>query len=145
MTDTPATRPVQSNSSPLDPGLPSMRPLPPERPTAPEPSLAVNGRDPLRRTRSSSLWTGLIVFAVVLVLLCIFIVQNTQSVRISYFGATGELSLAVAMLLAAVAGVLLTAIAGSLRIWQLRRRLSRSSRDRTNPAGSHQVHKGQMD
>lgn len=145
MTDTPATRPVQSDSSPVDPGRPATQPAAPERSPAPEPSPAADGRDPLRRTRSSSLWTGLIVFAVVLVLLCIFIVQNTQSVRISYFGATGELSLAVAMLLAAVAGVLLAAIAGSLRIWQLRRRLSRSSRDRTHAARSSQVRKGQMD
>jgi uncharacterized integral membrane protein len=62
------------------------------------------------------------------VLLLVFILQNTQSVEISYFGATGHVSLAVAMLLAAIAGVLLTAIAGSLRIWQLRRLLRRSSR-----------------
>ena len=140
MTDTLATRPVQSHSSPADPGLPSAQP---ERLPAPDPSPAAHGRDPLRRTRSSSLWTGLIVFAVVLVLLCIFIVQNTQAVRISYFGATGELSLAVAMLLAALAGVLLTALAGSLRIWQLRRRLSRSTRERTQPAADRDVHKGQ--
>ncbi|PXY25290.1 hypothetical protein BAY59_25150 [Prauserella coralliicola] len=77
----------------------------------------------MRRTRTSATWIGVIVFTAVLVLLLIFILQNTQSVQISYFGATGHVSLAVAMLLAAVAGVLLTAIAGSLRIWQLRRRL----------------------
>ncbi|WP_208115561.1 lipopolysaccharide assembly protein LapA domain-containing protein [Labedaea rhizosphaerae] len=82
----------------------------------------------MRRSRTSAVWTGVIVFAVVLVLLLIFILQNTQSVRISYLGAAGNVSLAVAMLLAAVAGVLLTAIAGSLRIWQLRRRLPRSPR-----------------
>nr|BFF00903.1 hypothetical protein GCM10020241_25780 [Streptoalloteichus tenebrarius] len=40
-------------------------------------------------------------------------------------GASGNVSLAVAMLLAAVAGVLLAAIPGSLWIWQLRRRLRR--------------------
>jgi putative membrane protein len=70
----------------------------------------------------------LVVFGVILVLLSVFILQNTQSVRISYFAATGDVSLAVAMLLATAAGVLLAAIAGSLRIWQLRRRLARSSR-----------------
>ncbi|WP_228713813.1 MULTISPECIES: lipopolysaccharide assembly protein LapA domain-containing protein [Prauserella] len=63
-----------------------------------------------------------------LVLLLIVILQNTQTVQISYFGASGNVSLAVAVLLAAVAGVLLTAIAGSLRIWQLRRHLHRSAR-----------------
>ncbi len=68
------------------------------------------------------------MFAALLVLLLIFILQNTQPVQISYFTLTGSVSLAVAMLLAAVAGVLLTAIAGSLRIWQLRRRVPRSAR-----------------
>jgi uncharacterized integral membrane protein len=84
-------------------------------------------RNPVRRSRTSAVWTGVIVFAVVLVLLLIFILQNTRSVQVSYFGADGNVSLAVAMLLAAVAGVLLAAIAGSLRIWQLRRRLRSST------------------
>jgi len=82
----------------------------------------------LRRTRTGVTWIGVIVFAAVLVLLLIFILQNTQTVQISYLGANGHVSLAVAMLLAAVAGVLLTAIAGSLRIWQLRRHLRRTAR-----------------
>lgn len=54
--------------------------------------------------------------------------QNTQSVRISYFRATGDVSLAVTMLLATAAGVLLGATAGTPRIFQSRRRLARSSR-----------------
>lgn len=101
--------------------------VPPATPTAP-PATPPTPRNPLRRSRTSAVWIGVIVFAVVLVLLLIFILQNTQPVQVSYFGASGEVSLAVAMLLAAVAGVLLAAIAGSLRIWQLRRRLPRSTR-----------------
>lgn len=89
------------------------------------------GADPLRRTRTGSIWVGVIIFALVLVLLLIFILQNTQAVRLSYFGAEGQIPLAVAMLLSAVAGALLTAIAGSLRIIQLRRNLRRSSEERT--------------
>jgi len=34
----------------------------------------------------------------------VFILQNTQSVEVSYFGAHGHLPLAVAMLLSAVGG-----------------------------------------
>jgi uncharacterized integral membrane protein len=128
MTDTPAIGSVRSSSSLPEASPPPPQPLLPERSPTPEPSPSLSDRDPLRRTRSSSLWTGLIVFGVVLVLLSVFILQNTQSVRISYFAATGDVSLAVAMLLATAAGVLLAAIAGSLRIWQLRRRLARSSR-----------------
>lgn len=126
MTDTSANRPpAQSHPIPAD-TAPSTEPSVAE--TA-QPLAAPTTRNPLRRTRTSAVWTGVIVFAVVLVLLLIFILQNTQSVQISYFAATGNVSLAVAMLLAAVAGVLLTAIAGSMRIWQLRRRLPRSNRN----------------
>ncbi|GAA5169241.1 MULTISPECIES: lipopolysaccharide assembly protein LapA domain-containing protein [Amycolatopsis] len=119
MTDTSATRLVQSHPTPADSTPPPQAPVAETAPLAAGPV----GRSPLRRTRTSATWIGVIVFTAVLVLLLIFILQNTQSVQISYFGATGHVSLAVAMLLAAVAGVLLTAIAGSLRIWQLRRRL----------------------
>jgi uncharacterized integral membrane protein len=118
MTDTSATRHVPSKTSPAD-SVPLA--------DGPPPALAP-AANPLRRTRTGITWVGIIVFAAVLVLLLIFILQNTQAVEISYFGATGHVSLAVAMLLAAVAGVLLTAIAGSLRIWQLRRHLRRSAR-----------------
>jgi uncharacterized integral membrane protein len=59
---------------------------------------------------------GIIIFALVLLVLLIFILQNTRSVEVSYFGAHGHLPLAVAMLLSAVGGVLLAATAGSLRI-----------------------------
>jgi uncharacterized integral membrane protein len=41
-------------------------------------------------------------------------------VDVSYLGAHGHVPLRVALLLAAVAGILLTALAGSARIMQLR-------------------------
>jgi uncharacterized integral membrane protein len=97
---------------------------------APSSTAPTTTTEPVKRTRTSNAWFGIIVFAVLLVLLLIFILQNTQQVQISYFGADGRLPLAVAMLLAAVAGVLLTALAGSLRIWQLRRHLRRANRQR---------------
>ncbi|TCP43671.1 putative integral membrane protein [Tamaricihabitans halophyticus] len=123
MTDTSATRPVPSTTPPTDSAGPPAPAATPDTPPAAPPA-----RNPLRRTRTGVTWVGVIVFAAVLVLLLIFILQNTQAVQISYLGASGHVSLAVAMLLAAVAGVLLTAIAGSLRIWQLRRHLRRSTR-----------------
>ncbi|GGM69071.1 hypothetical protein GCM10012275_44360 [Longimycelium tulufanense] len=120
MTDTSGTGHEPSKPSPADSATPSQRPAAGTTPTRP-------GARQLR-TRAGATWVGIIVFAAVLVLLLIFILQNTQAVEISYFTASGQVSLAVAMLLAAVAGVLLTAIAGSLRIWQLRRDLRRSAR-----------------
>jgi len=74
----------------------------------------------VRRTRMGGLWVGLAVAAVVLVFLLVFILENGQSADIGYFGAHGHLPLGVALLLAAVAGVLLVIIPGTARIIQLR-------------------------
>jgi uncharacterized integral membrane protein len=64
----------------------------------------------------------------VLVLLLIFILQNTESVKVSYFTAHGTMPLGVALLLAAIGGILLAGLVASLRIWQLRHRLSSSQK-----------------
>jgi uncharacterized integral membrane protein len=58
--------------------------------------------------------------ALVLLFLLIFILQNSQQVRVSFFGADGNLPLGVAMLLSAVAGALLVVLVGTARIVQLR-------------------------
>jgi putative membrane protein len=74
----------------------------------------------IRRTRISGAWVAISLFAVVLLLLLIFILQNSRTVEVSYFGAHGHLPLGVALLLAAVGGVLLVGLSGSARIMQLR-------------------------
>ena len=61
-----------------------------------------------------------------LVLLLIFILQNTRDVKVSYFTLTGSMPLGVALLLAAISGLLLAGGVASMRIWQLRRRLRKS-------------------
>jgi uncharacterized integral membrane protein len=73
------------------------------------------------RTRTGGIWIGVIVAALVFIVLLIFIVQNTASVTIHFFGFAGALPIAVALLLAAVCGVLLVAIPGTVRILQLRK------------------------
>lgn len=80
------------------------------------------GTPPLRikRTRTSGLWVAVGFFAVILLLLLIFILQNGKTVDVSYMGAHGHLPLGVALLLAAVSGVLLVVLAGAARISQLR-------------------------
>jgi uncharacterized integral membrane protein len=83
-----------------------------------------------RRSRTGGLWVGLILSAIVLLLLLVFILQNGAPVQISFFAFDGVLPLGVALLLAAIAGILLVAIPGSLRILQLRRAARRgASRD----------------
>lgn len=66
---------------------------------------------PVTRTRISGLWVALALFAVVLVLLLVFILENSRSVDIAYFGVHGHLPLGVALLLAAVPGILLAVMA----------------------------------
>ena len=73
----------------------------------------------IRHTRISGLWFAVVFFAIVLLFLLIFILQNERAVDIAYLGAHGHLPLGVALLLAAVCGVLLTILAGAARIGQL--------------------------
>ena len=97
-------------------------------PTGPPPSDVAPGgtvpAGPGGHTRISAAWFGVIIAAIVLTLLLVFILQNTKAVKISFFTAGGSMPLGVALLLAAIGGIFLAAIAGSLRILQLRRRLS---------------------
>jgi uncharacterized integral membrane protein len=72
------------------------------------------------RSRTSGLWVGMILSAVVLIFLLIFILQNRALVQITFLGWTGALPAGVALLFAAVAGLLSVAIPGSIRIVQLR-------------------------
>lgn len=72
------------------------------------------------RTRTAGLWIASVLFAVVLLLLLIFILQNGQRAEINFFGAHASPPIGVALLLAAVFGVLLVALPGSARIVQLR-------------------------
>jgi lipopolysaccharide assembly protein A len=80
------------------------------------------------RTRISGMHTGLIAGAIALVVMMIFIIQNAHAVNISFLGAHLRLSLAVALLIAAIGGALVMAAAGAARITQLRRIMRRNRR-----------------
>ena len=84
------------------------------------------GKDPLRRSRTSGAWTSVVLAGVLLLLLVVFIAQNTRDVQISFLWWSGDAPLSVALLLAAVIGIALTAVVGTMRIWQLRRRVRRA-------------------
>ena len=68
------------------------------------------------------------VLLVVVIFLAVFVLQNTQKVRVAFLGWDGRAPLAAALLIATAAGLLLAVAAGSLRILQLRRRMKRVQR-----------------
>jgi putative membrane protein len=72
--------------------------------------------------------TGLIAGAAALIVVMIFIIQNAHAVNVTFLGAHLHLSLAVALLLAAIVGALAMAAAGTARITQLRRIMRRNRR-----------------
>ena len=73
-----------------------------------------------QHTRLSGLWITLTSGAVVLLVLLIFILENGQKIEISFFGAHGHLPLGVALLMAAIFGILVVVIPGAGRMIQLR-------------------------
>jgi lipopolysaccharide assembly protein A len=90
------------------------------------PAPGFNEKGHVRATKTSGVWIGLIATALFVILLIIFIAQNSRRVTLNFFGWEGQFSLALALLLAAVLGMLLVAVPGSLRIMQLRRSLRKN-------------------
>ena len=72
-------------------------------------------------TKTSAVWSALVPGFVILLVLLIFIAQNTESTEFAFLGWHWSLPLGVAILAAAVCGGLLTVAAGTARILQLRR------------------------
>jgi lipopolysaccharide assembly protein A len=95
-----------------------------------------------RPTRIASIRLGLIAGIGALILLVIFIAQNAHAVHITFFGAHASVSLAVALLVAAVAGALVTAASGTARITQLRRTMRRTSAAGHPHAPASDTHRG---
>ncbi len=77
----------------------------------------------VKRGRVSAAWVGLIGAAIFLILLIIFIAQNLKKTTIHFLGLSGHFPIGLTVLIAAVVGLLLVAIPGTIRIFQLRRAL----------------------
>ena len=90
---------------------------------SPSPEDSPPGQEPYagdRLTRLSWAWTALVTGIVALVLILVFILQNLQSVDLSFFVFHGHLPLAVALLFAVILGAVIVAALGGARIRQLR-------------------------
>ncbi len=105
---------------PIEPPVASSKGTPPD-PTATPGEYLVSPQSAVKFTRAAALWSALIVGFVILILLLVFIMQNTDDTTIHLFAWEWNLPVGVAILLAAVCGGLLTVAAGTARIIQLRR------------------------
>ena len=72
---------------------------------------------------------GLIAGIAILTVVVTSVIQNADAVNISFLGAHLRVSLAVVLLLAAIAGALIVTAAGTARITQLRRVMRRDRRN----------------
>lgn len=109
--------PLPSESYPAEP--PINEPVPDTKPVMPP-------NEASKFTRAGALWSALALGFLVLILLLVFIMQNTDTTTIHMFGWAWQLSVGIAVLLAAIAGGLLTFLVGSVRIIQLRRAAKRN-------------------
>jgi uncharacterized integral membrane protein len=77
------------------------------------------------RSRAGAAWVGICIAAVVLVALIIFMLQNTQPVLVTFLSMQGTVPLAVALLIAGIGVGIVALVIGTIRISQLRRRITR--------------------
>jgi uncharacterized integral membrane protein len=81
------------------------------------------GTQPVRRarsTRASAVWTALAVGLALLIVVVVFILENLQDVKVTFFGLHWKIPLALDLLLAAALGGAVVFTAGALRMLQLR-------------------------
>jgi uncharacterized integral membrane protein len=83
-----------------------------------------------RHTRTSAAWVATAIGVIVGVALIDFIAQNTRDVRIEFFGAHGQMPIAVALLAALVAGAIIVLAIGVGRVAQLRLAMRRQRKHR---------------
>jgi putative membrane protein len=128
------TEPASHATTILPPASPNgdAPPAPASAPASATPAQAASAAPAPRRGRLGSrvgtARTAMIAGALVLVVVLVFIIENAHAVTITFFGAHLRISLAVALLLAAIAGALIMAAAGTARITQLRMSMRRNRR-----------------
>jgi len=71
-------------------------------------------------TWASAVWVATGAALLLLILLIVFMLQNSSKVEVHFLGLTGTIPLGMALLIAAVGGGVVVAIAGIARVTQLR-------------------------
>lgn len=80
----------------------------------------------VRSSLAGGAWVALIFGTLLLILLLVFILQNQQQVQLNLFAWTFSVPAGVGFLLAAIAGALIMAVVGGVRMWELRRQVKAS-------------------
>jgi uncharacterized integral membrane protein len=125
MTSDPSVSPDRPPDAVPAPTPAAEAPKPSTKPSL-KPSTKPSPESAVKFTRAAALWSAMIGGFLILILLLVFILQNTGSASIHLFAWEWNLPVGVAILLAAVCGGLLTVAAGSTRIIQLRRAAKRN-------------------
>lgn len=86
-----------------------------------------------RVTRTSAAWVATGVALLLLIMLIIFILQNSTRVEVQFLGTSGTVPLGMALLIAAVGGGVVVAIAGVARVTQLRINARRTRHSTSSP------------
>lgn len=119
------TEPRSAATNGASPATTADRPM--TVPTVPVPAMPVRPEQQsptehkVPHTRTGAAWFGICAAALAVVVLIIFIAQNTGSVEVTFLWMHGELPLALALLIAGVSTAIVAMAVGAARIAQLRR------------------------
>ena len=87
-----------------------------------------------RLTRTGAAWVATGVALLLLILLIVFILQNSTKVDVQFLGMSGTIPLGMALLVAAVGGGVVVGIAGVARVTQLRMNARRDRQGTSRPS-----------
>jgi uncharacterized integral membrane protein len=121
----PADRPADTSTYREPASIPTTEVEPIPTPGTTAPPVAPAATAPRMFTRISAAWLGVWAGIVVVILLIVFIAQNTAGVRIRFLWLDGVIPTALALLIAGVGGAIIAMAVAAARIVQLRRLLRR--------------------
>lgn len=117
---------TEQDPSIVEPTAPGAAPPVVEQ-AAPDGVAADMGRPAIRSTRAGRAWLAILPGMVALAVGLVFVFQNTQRARVSFFTASGDVPLAVALFAAFALGAVVVLLLGSIRILQLRKTIHHPS------------------
>lgn len=127
---TAADLPVDYNAAatPAATPVPQETPVVEQQPATPVEQPKAQNNQEIKSSLAGGTWAALIAGALLLIVLLVFILQNQQSVTLTLFAWDFTLPAGVGFLLAAIAGALIMAMVGIVRMFQLRRQIKKAQR-----------------